>query len=288
MEQPGFQLVGKSNKVGSQNGQDILTSETDDSWEEKSRQVFRSVLKKMFWPVNHNQTQASFFVCQCFQKTNSRQEDPNSEIITGIILRTWNFPVYPCKNEKKKHTWTKRKAKTGSLPSTPPLPPKATMINFFFSLWGRIVWELETNQLFPNEITGEAALSHTVKNTWQYVHFGLRRVINSFTAVRSHTRGVWKLLLTGMRHILSSSNLPVWRETSDSTSCKIHAVKAGLPHTHLAAVQFSLHVLLMSDDGGEGGRFLLCVGCFLSYFYGWVLLGFNGRCSQNPDANSSG
>lgn len=40
------------------------------------------------------------------------------------------------------------------------------------------------------------------------------------------------------------------------------------PAHSLAAVQFSFHVLLMSDDGGEGGRFLFCFGFFLSYQYG--------------------
>lgn len=96
MEPPGFQLVGKSNKVGSQKGKDILINEIDDAWEEKSPEFLGQ-----FWPVNQNQTQASFFVCKCFHKTNSQQEDPNSEIIAGIILRTWNFPVHPCKNKKK-------------------------------------------------------------------------------------------------------------------------------------------------------------------------------------------
>lgn len=57
MEQPGFQLVGKSNKVGSQSGQDVLKSEFE---EEKSPEFLEMSSRK--W-ASESQPNSSQFLC---------------------------------------------------------------------------------------------------------------------------------------------------------------------------------------------------------------------------------
>lgn len=58
---------------------------------------------------------------------------------------------------------------------------------------------------------------------------------------------------------------------------------ANYPHYHLASVQFPFHLLLLYNDRCEGWLFFTNLK---SYLYPWFL-GFNGKCSLDPDASSS-
>lgn len=133
---------------GSQKGPDGLPSKNDFSEEDnrKESRKSKSPLKRMFWAVNHSQSQASLFVSKCFHKANSQRGDQNSEIITGIIPGTRNFPVRPCKNTYVNSKESKNRK------SSLRTPPKSTMITlcfFFFYSMGEKCMGTGTQPAFP-------------------------------------------------------------------------------------------------------------------------------------------